>query len=379
MRDVTTVVREAFAGAVGAAGADAEFAMDAGASVLAAAGWEQAGPAVVAAADDLLSGCRRRGWGDQDLVRMARRDLGPEHVRLAERLLAADGAPRQEATALLTAYAREERLDRFGAATAVLELVRLLGRLPRITPLTAAPPRPAAGGGGAGSKLGRIRALLAKAESTPYPEEAEALSAKAQHLMARYSVDEALLAGTAPGDGPGARRVGVDRPYEAPKALLLDAVAAANRCRAVWSAEFGFSTVVGYEADLEAVEVLYTSLLVQAEAAMLRGGGGAPAAGGGTARVKGRKNLSRNFRESFLIAYAGRIGERLATATRDATREAGEEGGGSAGVLPVLAAREVAVGRAADEMFPQTRSQRLKGRDREGWEHGTAAADGAEL
>ncbi|MEU6340011.1 DUF2786 domain-containing protein [Streptomyces sp. NPDC046977] len=370
MRDVTTVVREAFAGAVGAAGADAEFAVDAGASALAAAGWEQAGPAVLAALDDLLSGCRGRGWGDPDLVRMARRELGPEHVRLAERLLAADGAPRPEATALLTAYAREERLDRFGAATAVLELVRLLGRLPRITPLTAAPPRPAAGSG-AGSKLGRIRALLAKAESTPYPEEAEALSAKAQHLMARYSVDEALLAGTAPGDGPGARRVGVDRPYEAPKALLLDAVASANRCRAVWSAEFGFSTVVGYEADLEAVEVLYTSLLVQAETAMIRGGG--------TARAKGRKNLSRNFRESFLIAYAGRIGERLASATRDATREAGEEGGGSTEVLPVLAAREVAVGRAADEMFPQTRSQRLKGRDREGWDHGTAAADGARL
>lgn len=373
---MTTVVREAFAGAVGAAGADAEFAMDAGASALAAAGWEQAGPAVVAAADDLLRGCRSRGWGDPDLVRMARRELGPEHVRLAERLVAADGAPRAEATALLTGYAREERMDRFAAATAVLELVRLLGRLPRITPLTAAPPRPAAGGGGGGSKLGRIRALLAKAESTPYPEEAEALSAKAQHLMARYSVDEALLAGAAPGDGPGARRVGVDRPYEAPKALLLDAVAAANRCRAVWSAEFGFSTVVGYEADLEAVEVLYTSLLVQAEAAMLRGG---PAAGGGTARAKGRKNLSRNFRESFLIAYAGRIGERLASATRDATREAGEESGGGAEVLPVLAAREVAVGRAADEMFPQTRSQRLRGRDREGWEHGTAAADGAEL
>ncbi|MFJ5213487.1 DUF2786 domain-containing protein [Streptomyces sp. NPDC088354] len=376
MRDVTTVVREAFAGAVGAAGEDAEFAVDAGASALAAAGWEQAGPAVVAAADDLLSGCRARGWGDPDLVRMARRELGPEHVRLAERLLAADGGPRTEAAALLTGYAREERMDRFGAATAVLELVRLLGRLPRITPLTAAPPRPSAGGG-AGSKLGRIRALLAKAESTPYPEEAEALSAKAQHLMARYSVDEALVAGTAPGDGPGARRVGVDRPYEAPKALLLDAVAAANRCRAVWSAEFGFSTVVGYEADLEAVEVLYTSLLVQAEAAMLRGG--APAAGGGTTRPKGRKNLSRNFRESFLIAYAGRIGDRLATATRDATREAGEESGAAAEVLPVLAAREVAVGRAADQMFPQTRSQRLKGRDREGWEHGTAAADGAQL
>ena len=33
--------------------------------------------------------------------------------------------------------------------------------------------------------LGRVRALLAKAESTTFPEEAEALTAKAQELMAR--------------------------------------------------------------------------------------------------------------------------------------------------------------------------------------------------
>jgi hypothetical protein len=38
-----------------------------------------------------------------------------------------------------------------------------------------------------------VRALLAKAESTTYPEEADALTAKAQELMARHSIDRAML------------------------------------------------------------------------------------------------------------------------------------------------------------------------------------------
>ncbi|MEU1617750.1 DUF2786 domain-containing protein [Streptomyces sp. NPDC005722] len=375
MRDAMTVVETAFAGAMGAPEGDVETALDAGASAMAAAeaGWDEVGRAVATAVGGLLRGCRARGWEDADLLRMVRRELRPEHVRLAGRLTEDGGDP----AGLLSAYGAAERLDRFTVATTVLELVRLLGRLPGITP--AAAPEAASGATGH-PMLRRIRALLAKAESTAFPEEAEALSAKAQHLMARHSVDEALVAGTAAGGGgPGARRIGVDRPYEAPKALLLDAVAAANRCRAVWSAEFGFSTVVGWEADLEAVEVLYTSLLVQAEAAMR--GGGAPGPAARRPRRKGGRgggggDLSRDFRESFLIAYAGRVGERLAAASRDATEEAARATGATE-VLPVLAAREVAVGRAADAMFPDTRTQRLRGRDHEGWARGTAAADRA--
>ncbi|MFF7211199.1 DUF2786 domain-containing protein [Streptomyces sp. NPDC008238] len=380
MRDAMTVVETAFAGAKGAPEGDVETALDAGASAMAAAeaGWDEVGRAVATAVGGLLRGCRARGWEDADLLRMVRRELRPEHVRLAGRLTEDGGG---DPAGLLGAYGAAERLDRFTVATTVLELVRLLGRLPGITP--AAAPEAASGATGH-PMLRRIRALLAKAESTAFPEEAEALSAKAQHLMARHSVDEAVVAGTAAGGGgPGARRIGVDRPYEAPKALLLDAVAAANRCRAVWSAEFGFSTVVGWEADLEAVEVLYTSLLVQAEAAMRGGGVPGPAArrprrkgGRGGGGGGGGGDLSRDFRESFLIAYAGRVGERLATASRDATEEAARATGATE-VLPVLAAREVAVGRAADAMFPDTRTQRLRGRDHEGWARGTAAADRA--
>jgi hypothetical protein len=213
--------------------------------------------------------------------------------------------------------------------------------------------------------LGRIRALLAKAESTAYPEEAEALSAKAQHLMARHSIDEALLgeAGGGSGTGPGARRIGVDRPYEGAKALLLDAVASANRCQSVWSEQFGFSTVVGHATDLDAVELLYTSLLVQADRALHRG----------TSR-------SRDFRESFLIAYAGRVRERLAAAAREEVAAYGSTGSSTGSeLLPVLASRDLAVATETCRLFPATTTSRLKGRSEEGWQHGRSAADEAQF
>jgi hypothetical protein len=211
--------------------------------------------------------------------------------------------------------------------------------------------------------LTRIRALLAKAEATGFPEEAEALSTKAQELMARHSIDEALLAARAPSpDAPDACRIGVEPPYEQAKAVLLDAVATANHCRAVWNEPLGFSTVVGFAADLEAVELLYASLLVQATSAMT----GAEA----EQRAGGRRR-TQTFRQSFLAAYAHRIGTRLAaTAEVQVTEE----------LLPVLASRDVAVTDRLESMFPETTTTRLRGvSDAAGWTEGAQAADRAEV
>nr|WP_257908261.1 DUF2786 domain-containing protein [Janibacter limosus] len=88
--------------------------------------------------------------------------------------------------------------------------------------------------------LERVRALLAKAESTTFEAEAETFTAGAQSLMARHSIDAALLAATERTTaGPTLRRVGVDNPYESPKVSLLSGIASANYCRAVWSKDHG--------------------------------------------------------------------------------------------------------------------------------------------
>ena len=114
--------------------------------------------------------------------------------------------------------------------------------------------------------LDRVRALLAKAESSQFPQEAEAFTAKAQELMARHSIDAALLAGAGSGgDVPEGVRLGTDKPYDEAKALLIQQVAEANRCRSVWSDDLGFATVLGFPADLEAVEAAGRATLSRAQ------------------------------------------------------------------------------------------------------------------
>ncbi|MFD9070911.1 DUF2786 domain-containing protein [Streptomyces lasiicapitis] len=359
----------------------ADDGLDTGASLLAAAPFADA--ELATRGEELIRRAWERGWQPADVLRLVRRDLDEPHVRLAAGLVRAETRryapdrlparwPAQLAALDEDEYAPWRAPDRFAHATAVLALYRLLLRLPPIepigpapgTPLHAPPPHP----GDEPRALTRIRALLAKAEATGYPEEAEALTAKAQELMARHSVDEALLAArTHAKDAPGACRVGVDAPYETAKAILLDAVAGANRCRAVWNDALSFSTVVGFEPDLEVVELLYTSLLVQGTAAMTKAEAGQ--------RAGGRKR-TKTFRQAFLMAYAQRLGARLEAAAAPVTHTDGDGGA----LLPVLAARDVAVTDRAERMFPETTTTRVRGvRDGEGWAQGAAAADRARV
>ncbi|MFF5967538.1 DUF2786 domain-containing protein [Streptomyces collinus] len=360
----SSTVDRAFASALYETG---ETALDAGASLLAS---DPAADAELARrGHEFVAGAWRRGWQPADVVRIVRRELDDVHVLLAAALIRAqapgDGPRGHRWNAQLAELPDDAppRTDRFTHATAVLELYRLLLRLPVLEALDEAPGQAPGGAGTESRMLTRIRALLAKAEATGFPEEAEALSAKAQELMARHSVDEALLAARAPSpDAPGACRIGVEPPYEQAKAVLLDAVAGANHCRAVWNEPLGFSTVVGFETDLEAVELLYTSLLVQATTAMTK----AEAA----QRAGGRKR-TKTFRQSFLAAYAHRIGTRLAAAAEIRVTD---------DLLPVLASREVAVTGRLDRMFPETTTTRLRGvRDAAGWTEGAQAADRAQV
>ncbi|MGV9265365.1 DUF2786 domain-containing protein [Kitasatospora sp. NPDC003701] len=396
-----------------------DLALDTGASLLAASPgqWQAVSRAVLGYADTAVGRCWSAGWRPADLARVVRRELKPVHLALAVDLIAAENRRHPAATtdrrwqeqlreletevwwegdeAYLGAFAHRHRLDRFALATTLLELLRSWGRLPPVAPVGPAPGQGAAGGQaprverraqgpvtGEPRMLSRIRALLAKAESTEYPEEAEALTAKAQQLMAQHSLDEALLAvGGEDRNAPAALRIGVDNPYEGPKTMLLDAVAAANRCRVVWAKEFGFCTIIGFDADLDGVELLYTSLLVQATHAMNKAGSRQHL--DGASRTKA-------FRHSFLVAYAARIRERLTAATERATSDAAagrhlrEDGTAEQLVpderlLPALAARTEAVDQQVGRMFPKLVSQRVRVSDGEGWVAGRAAADRAAL
>ena len=84
-------------------------------------------------------------------------------------------------------------------------------------------------------RLATIRGLLAKAEATEFPEEAEAFFNKASELIARYAISEALIwASTSRGrEHPDELRLVVHSPYVAQKSVLVGRVAAAHGCRAI--------------------------------------------------------------------------------------------------------------------------------------------------
>lgn len=250
-------------------------------------------------------------------------------------------------------------------ASATERGVRLLALLASLPELPAvAPRRPAARADDA--MLAKIRALLAKAESTTFPEEAESLSAKAQELMARHRIDHVLL-GDDDTDAPVGRRIWLDDPYAEAKAQLLAAVARANACRSVMFSGLGVAHVIGFATDLDVTELLHTSLLVQATAAI--------AAAGPQRDGRGRSR-TRSFRQSFLIAYSWRIGQRLQeTSTAVATEVAARE----ATLLPALVRRERRVEDEVGRAFPMAERKTYSVTNPAGWAAGTVAADAADL
>src|SRR5258708_13303088 len=83
--------------------------------------------------------------------------------------------------------------------------------------------------------LDRVRKLLAQAEDDSVtPAEAQAFTAKAAELMAKYGIDRALLAAERPEtDPPANRMLDIDNPWAREKAHLLSGLASALRCQCI--------------------------------------------------------------------------------------------------------------------------------------------------
>jgi hypothetical protein len=246
-------------------------------------------------------------------------------------------------------------IDRGGLVEDAVHLGLLLATLPPFAPVTE---RPGEGVLGAvkdpdddqpGEPIGdpdpgllrRVRGLLAKAESTEYAAEAEVFTEKAQELITLHSLHAALADVGAAADGPAA----------------------------IGHQGFGLVTVIGFRVDLDAVDLLYTSLLVQATRAMHEYG---------KVTNEWGESTTRSFRKSFLVGFASRIGDRFESAVESATEDVVNDDDGR--LLPASASRDSAVEKHATELFPRTtKSQTSHATDRSGWAAGIAAANTADL
>jgi hypothetical protein len=197
-------------------------------------------------------------------------------------------------------------------------------------------------------KLATVRKLLAKAERAATAAESESYTAKAVELMARHGIDAALLAAADPGsDAIGPLRIAMQDPYSAGKARLLGWTAAALGCRWVlhgaWGGKVAAVTVFGHASDRERVEVLYTSLLLQATAQLVR------------VRPPRPGESVAAYRRSWLEGFAAQIHRRLVEAEERAAGHATSRApaGSLPGVAVVLADRRRRVAEQFAATYPR--------------------------
>ncbi|PVG84680.1 hypothetical protein DDE18_03515 [Nocardioides gansuensis] len=226
--------------------------------------------------------------------------------------------------------------------------------------------------------LAKVRKLLAKAEDpATTPEEAELYTAKASDLIAAYGIDRALLALADPSlDIVGDQVIVLDRPYAADKLDLLSTIALTLRCHAVRRTRHPDGVqelslhLFGHSSDLQRVEILFTSLLVQAMHALAR-------------TPVPPWDHPAAFRRSWLAGFTMSVGRRLDEAEKAAAAQADRRfaASGTSTAL-VLADRSAAVERARDEAYPDLRRatpRQLSGSGaRQGWEAGQRADLGGE-
>lgn len=220
--------------------------------------------------------------------------------------------------------------------------------------------------------LDRVRALLNKAESTEFPEEAEELSRKAAELMARYGIDAAMAAAREDKQAkPGSILIDVTNPYALYKDVLLNGITKAFGCHAVKTYRFGDVKgggkrihVFGFEADLRMVQMLYTSLLLQGAA--------------GSLHVP-RGESARSYRVAYWFKYANTVCERVRESRETAEAESTAS---TPGTALVLVSRDVAVKSAARAEYPnltQGRSRRVTVRSLAGYAAGEAQGRSANI
>lgn len=172
--------------------------------------------------------------------------------------------------------------------------------------------------------LKRVRGLLAKAQHENTPEaEADTATRMAAEIMAKYSIDAAMLAASADKtEVPCDKVIEFDEPYAKQHVWLYCAILRAFRGDAIIiqkptrgryiNHDSYKLRVYAFEADLLAVDILYTSLLLQAANKL---------------KNPPPYEHAKTWRVSFWSGFTAVVGERLmqVNATEASTRTPGTD------------------------------------------------------
>jgi hypothetical protein len=215
------------------------------------------------------------------------------------------------------------------------------------------------------SLIEKVRKLLAMAEGTSNPNEADAFSRKAAELIAAHRIAPDRLRAAAD-DELGVLQLPLGRgAYVRGRLQLLQTIAGAHGCRTVFEVHDRgtVALVAGFRSDLDTVELLYHSLHTQAASRMAAERRATPAA-------------TQQWRRSFMFGYADQIRQMLQHSAHDAKQAAGA----ASSTLPALRARDQRVEDYSRQRFGRVvAARRPKPATPGGWHAGQQAASRADI
>lgn len=212
----------------------------------------------------------------------------------------------------------------------------------------------------------KVSKLLAMAEGTSNPNEADAFSRKAAELIAAHRIDPDRLRDTDRADQLGVDEFEIGRgAYVRGRLALLQAIAECHGCQVVFEVRDRGTVafVAGFRTDREASSVLYHSLHAQASSRM-------------ASERRATAAATQRWRRAFLFGYAAQIRQMLGETADEAQRSAHP----SRAVVPALRARERRVEEFARRRFGRVvAARRPKAALATGWDAGADAARRADI
>lgn len=220
----------------------------------------------------------------------------------------------------------------------------------------------------------RINALLAKAESSNFPEERDAFNAGAEKLMLRLGISVAEL--EAAGKTKAEKIVEVRRSYNGDYAISLVAFVRAiadgfGHLTVLQSQGYKLSRsayIIGHESDVEQFLILHDSLNLQVRSALRAWQ---------KANLEARRGLTEHQKylqhRSFIEGFGQQVGRRLAA------RRTTEEVTASPGAALVLYSKESRISDWVNEAYPKLGKSRGHSHSYAGYSAGQASGAKANL